>query len=262
MFKQIKIYNENRLTRQPFFKLLIAFLMANEDVNLRQIHRAFDAVEENLDRQLDKYIKAGLIIRQDRRYRLGGQIFGDDDIDWSALTSQPAQRNYFVQPFFVRADSHLAQRLDETYVYQELRNETNSVVLHLTSRFDCETDTLANYFFKISENLNLSPLEREVYQIMGDADPEYVLKYMTTFLLKFKNKKVVKKHPDIFVRVLEKYGYINASSENEFTTNIVFSEQEIPRVDFDDAEMFIKAQLTQQTNINNFISLDKATNLD
>lgn len=35
--------------------------------------------------------------------------------------------------------------------------------------------------------------------MIGDVDPEYALKYMTTFLLKFMRKEVVKSKSDIFV---------------------------------------------------------------
>ncbi|XOW23519.1 DUF1803 domain-containing protein [Lactococcus lactis] len=39
----IKIYNENRLTSQPFFKDLIEYLAQHDEVMLRQIHKDFAA---------------------------------------------------------------------------------------------------------------------------------------------------------------------------------------------------------------------------
>ncbi len=41
----IKIYNENRLTSQPFFKDLIEYLAQHDEVMLRQIHKDFADVK-------------------------------------------------------------------------------------------------------------------------------------------------------------------------------------------------------------------------
>lgn len=41
----IKIYNENRLTGQPFFKDLIEYLAQHNEVMLRQIHKDFADVK-------------------------------------------------------------------------------------------------------------------------------------------------------------------------------------------------------------------------
>jgi len=115
--------------------------------------------------------------------------------------------------------------------------------------------TLANYFDKVAKNLPLTPLEKEVYQMIGDVDPEYALKYMTTFLLKFMRKEVVKSKPDIFVNVLEKYKVIEKISEKEYKCLLKFSEQVIPEQKFTDAKSFIIAQIQQTKAIEPFISL-------
>ena len=91
--------------------------------------------------------------------------------------------------------------------------------------------------------------------MMGDVDPEYALKYMTTFLLKFMRKEVVKSKSDIFVNVLEKYKYIEKISEKEYKCLLKFSEQVIPEQKYADAKSFIIAQIQQTTAIEPFISL-------
>ena len=56
--------------------------------------------------------------------------------------------------------------------------------------------------------------QEKLYAILGDVNPEYALKYMTSFLLKFLKKEVVQqKRKDIFVDSLEVLGYIQKNNE-------------------------------------------------
>lgn len=253
----IKIYNENRLTRQPFFKLLVAYLEGKSEVTLRQIHKDFPEVK-NIDRQIDQFISAGLISRADRRYQLAFQVFSDGDFSLTDLSvaSQTLSvvKNKFSAPFFVDAESEIAQKLDQSWLVQTLTNSTNAIKLNFSSRYDLSTQTLANYFYKVEEELPLSAFEAEIYQIIGDVDPDYALKYMTTFLLKFMRKDIVKTKSDIFVQVLEKYGYVEKISEREYRCLLSFEEREIPEVEFERAYDFISAQIQQKNPLENFIS--------
>ncbi|QSE76495.1 DUF1803 domain-containing protein [Lactococcus taiwanensis] len=260
----IKVYNENRLTRQPFFKALIEYLAKHDEVMLRQIHKDFADVK-NIDRQIDSFIAAGLILRSDKRYSLGFHIFNDSEFDWETLKDKIAepQKNSYEAPIFVEKASQIEKLLAKSMLYQALPNQTNQVILNFMTSFSYKEDpqnteipqTLANYFDKVAKNLPLTPLEKEVYQMIGDVDPEYALKYMTTFLLKFMRKEVVKSKPDIFVNVLEKYKVIEKISEKEYKCLLKFSEQVIPDQKFTDAKSFIIAQIQQNKAIEPFISL-------
>ena len=64
----ITIINPTRLTRQPFFKDLINYLDQQNDVILRQIKAQFP--DQPVDKLMEEYIKAGLILRENKRYRL------------------------------------------------------------------------------------------------------------------------------------------------------------------------------------------------
>lgn len=260
----IKVYNENRLTRQPFFKALIEYLAKHDEVMLRQIHKDFADVK-NIDRQIDSFIAAGLILRSDKRYSLGFHIFNDSEFDWETLKDKitEPQKNSYEAPIFVEKASRIEKLLAQSMLYQALPNQTNQVILNFMTSFSYKEDpqnteipqTLANYFDKVAKNLPLTPLEKEVYQMIGDVDPEYALKYMTTFLLKFMRKEVVKSKPDIFVNVLEKYKVIKKISEKEYKCLLKFSEQVIPDQKFTDAKSFIIAQIQQNKAIEPFISL-------
>lgn len=250
----IRVFNENRLTCQPFFLKLINYLHVHEDVTLRQIHKVFEQ-EKNLDRQLDSFIAAGFVWREDKRYGNNFKVFTDADVDLASKTS-PVAINVYEEPFFVAAGSQVEQRLEQSIVQQKLENKTNSITLHFSSRYDLTTDSLFNYFYKVAHHLPLTILEQAVYQLMGDVDPEYALKYMTSFLLKFTRKEMVKARPDIFIRALEKYGYISAVGEREFTSNLAFDDTlQLEEIHYDSPQDFISAQIQQTKVLKNFISI-------
>ncbi|MEY8443457.1 DUF1803 domain-containing protein [Lactococcus ileimucosae] len=250
----IHVFNKNRLTRQPFFLKLINYLELHEDVTLRQIHKDFEEIK-NIDRQLDSFIAANFIWRSDKRYGNNFKVFRDDDFDLTLKPKPPAIYTY-KEPFFVEAGSQLERRLNQSIIQQSLKNQTNAICLHFSSQYDLTTDNLFNYFYKLANDLPLTVLEGEVYQIMGDVNPEYALKYMTSFLLKFTRKSIVKARPDIFIRVLEKYGYIEALGENTYKTHLKFDETvQFEEVRFNQAQDFIAAQIQQTKVLNNFISI-------
>ena len=264
----IKIYNENRLTRQPFFRNLLDFVSTHEatrSVTLRDIHRQFATAEMSdrlIDRQLEKILAAGLIKRSDKHYFVGLPVYDDENFP-SALTenSVTSHRNLiYEKPFFVSTDSHLATLLDASIMPQTLQNQTNSVIFHEFSSYDHKSSTLSNYFFKVRQNLPLSPLEQELYDLMGDVDPEYALKYMTTFLLKFADKEsdaVARSRADIFVTALVKLGYAQQIDATHYRCLLPIqpATKLIETVKLDDAAAFIQAQIAQTQPGQAFISL-------
>jgi hypothetical protein len=254
----IKIYNEKRLMRQSFFRELIHDLATEADISLRDIHQRFAHVE-NIDRQLDKYISAGWILRVDKRYQLGLPLFTDRDLPQEALSEtlpeDQVQMNLYDAPFLVRADSRLCQLLDTSSCQQHLINATNHIVLQESSRYDRSTATISNYFYKVAEQLPLSDFEQEIYELVGDVDPDYALKYMTSFLLKFTEKECVKSKPDIFVTLLEKYGFVSADGDDYRLITAISRFDEVPSVRFDAASAFILAQIRQRTLLPTIITL-------
>ena len=63
---------------------------------------------------------------------------------------------------------------------------------------------------------------------MGDVNPEYALKYMTSFLLKFlKKDQVQQKRRDIFVDSLEVLGYIRKNDEGKYELAVDFDRERL-----------------------------------
>ena len=191
----ITIINPTRLTRQPFFKDLINYLDQHDDVILRQIKAQFP--DQPVDKLMEEYIKAGFILRENKRYTLNLPFLESADlVDLD-------------QEVFVREDSAVYQELKARIFQTELRNSTNEAILVEETDFARNAQTLSNYFYKVKQ--------QELYDILGDVNPEYALKYMTSFLLKFLKKEVVQqKRKDIFVDSLEVLGYIRKNAEGKY----------------------------------------------
>ena len=69
---------------------------------LRQIHKDFADVK-NIDRQIDSFIAAGLILRSDKRYSLGFHVFNDSEFDWETLKdkiAEPQEKHLRISNFY------------------------------------------------------------------------------------------------------------------------------------------------------------------
>ena len=199
----ITIINPTRLTRQPFFKDLINYLDQHDDVILRQIKAQFP--DQPVDKLMEEYIKAGFILRENKRYTLNLPFLESADlVDLD-------------QEVFVREDSAVYQELKARIFQTELRNSTNEAILVEETDFARNAQTFSNYFYKVKHQYPLTEDQEKLYAILGDVNPEYALKYMTSFLLKFLKKEVVQqKRKDIFVDSLEVLGYIRKNAEGKY----------------------------------------------
>jgi len=199
----ITIINPTRLTRQPFFKDLINYLDQQDDVILRQIKAQFP--DQPVDKMMEEYIKAGLILRENKRYYLNLPFL--DSTDSLELD----------QEVFVREDSPIYQEILGKHFQTELRNQTNAAILVEETDFERKAQTLSNYFYKVAHQYPLTEEQEKLYAILGDVNPEYALKYMTTFLLKFlKKDEVQQKRRDIFVDSLVLLGYIVQNEDGKY----------------------------------------------
>lgn len=210
----IRIFNPSRLTRQPFFKDLINYLDQQDDVILRQIKAQFP--DQPVDKLMEEYIKAGFILRENKRYTLNLPFL------------ESADRVELDQEIFVREDSELYQELKAKVFQTELCNTTNGAILIEETDFARHAQTLSNYFYKVKHQYPLTEDQEKLYIILGDVNPEYALKYMTSFLLKFlKKEEVQQKRRDIFVDSLEILGYIRKNDEGKYKLAVDFDRERL-----------------------------------
>lgn len=210
----IQIFNPSRLTRQLFFIDLVDYLDQHDDVILREIKAQFPDV--SVDKLMEEYIKAGLILRENKHYSLNLPFLESTD----DLTLD--------QEIFIREDSPVYQGLLEKTFETELRNQTNAAILIEHTDFAREKMTLSNYFYKVKNQYPLTEKQLELYDILGDVNPEYALKYMTTFLLKFlKKDQLMQKRRDIFVDSLVVLGYIVQKEDGKYELAADFDKERL-----------------------------------
>lgn len=209
----IIIFNPDKLTRQTFFKDLVNFLYQTDDVTLRQIKAKFQEVPK-IDRLIEEYVQTGYIIRDNKRYTIGFELL--NSLENISLDSQ----------IFVDDESQIYAELKKLSSETRLDNETNDLVLVEKTSIARDELTLSNYFFKLAENLPMSKAQEVLFDLLGDVNPQYALKYMTTFLLKFARKdEVAQKRPDIFVEALEKLDYIRKNDQGKYQLNMTFDKE-------------------------------------
>lgn len=209
----IIIFNPDKLTRQTFFKDLVNFLYQTDDVTLRQIKAKFQEVPKN-DRLIEEYVQTGYIIRDNKRYTIGIELL--NSLENISLDSQ----------IFVDDESQIYTDLMKLTFETRLDNEANDLVLVEKTSIVRDELTLSNYFFKLAENLPMSKAQEVLFDLLGDVNPQYALKYMTTFLLKFARKdEVAQKRPDIFVEALEKLDYIRKNDQGKYQLNMIFDKE-------------------------------------
>lgn len=211
----INIFNPDKLTRQAFFQDLINFLYQTDDVTLRQIKANFPEVPK-IDRLIEEYVQAGYIIRDNKRYTIGFDLL--DSLENVSLDSQ----------LFVDDQSAIYEDLMALTFETRLTNEANDLVLVEKTSIARSELTLSNYFFKLADNLPMSKAQEPLYDLLGDINPQYALKYMTTFLLKFgRQDEVAQKRPDIFVETLEKLDYIRKNDQGKYELNMLFDKENL-----------------------------------
>lgn len=211
----IKILNPTRLTRQPLFEKLINYLDQHDDVILREIKREF-AGFPNLDRFMEECIKAGYIRRENKRYYQQVPLL------------EKLENLSLDQEVFIRDDSPIYQELLNLSFETQLANQTNAAILLEKTDFQRDKLTLSNYFYKMQRQYPLSEEQKPLYAILGDVNPEYALKYMTTFLLKYVRKdELLQKRRDIFVDSLVTLGYIRQNEAGKYELKASFDKERL-----------------------------------
>ena len=128
---------------------------------LRQIKAKFP--DQPVDKLMEEYIKAGLILRENKRYYLNLPFL------------ESTESLELDQEVFVRDDSPIYQEILEKDFQTELRNQTNAAILEEYTDFAREKMTLSNYFYKVKHQYPLNRRSAENSMLFGGCQPEYAL---------------------------------------------------------------------------------------
>lgn len=190
------VFHSDKLTRQPFFQDLINYLDQHDHVILREIKKAFPNVT-GIDKAIESYVQAGYIRRENKRYGINLPLVSSD------------QQLALDTMLFVDTCSAMYENILAVVFETQLTNQTNRVMIKEKTNITRDDLTLANYFYRLKRGEKPSAEQMDLYDLLGDVNQEYALKYMTTFLLKFTRKDfVMQKRPDIFVEALVTLGYL------------------------------------------------------
>lgn len=187
---------------------IVNYLYLNQPVTLRTIKGQFP-FQKNIDKLIEEFVKAGYIERFEKRYRLLISLVSDSSkIDLE-------------QHFFINDDSTCYLELLNRRFVTEISNSTNEVVIVEQTSITRDDLTISNYFYKLRKNLPLSEEQNRLYDLLGDVNPEYFLKHVTTFLLKYVRKEyALQKRRNIFVDALELLGYLVQVEEGRYLLNM------------------------------------------
>ncbi|HFS5242941.1 TPA: DUF1803 domain-containing protein [Streptococcus pyogenes] len=192
----ITVFHSDKLTRQPFFQDLINYLDQHDHVILREIKKAFPNVT-GIDKAIESYVQAGYIRRENKRYGINLPLVSSD------------QQLALDTMLFVDTCSAMYENILAVVFETQLTNQTNHVMIKEKTNITRDDLTLANYFYRLKRGEKPSAEQLDLYDLLGDVNQEYALKYMTTFLLKFTRKDLMmQKRPDIFVEALVTLGYL------------------------------------------------------
>ncbi|MDR1568732.1 MAG: DUF1803 domain-containing protein [Streptococcaceae bacterium] len=214
--------NNRKLRQDTLLKSLLAAL-AKEALTLRELKLRFKHIQK-LDRAIDSFIDLGLIKRENKRYFLAEAPIAKTvdatpivEIEVAAIEKTPHTAAFFYHyfdklqgslPDFCLLTCELADTIQKTYRLNQLKNANNAVVF-------CTLDDLAEsqhnlyHYFSHQDDENLNEIEQVMSQLIGDVNPDYALKYMTAFLLKLLDKKIVKyERKDIFIQALADFQLI------------------------------------------------------
>lgn len=120
----------------------------------------------------------------------------------------------------------LLEAQPKIYRLDQLNNQTNQVIFYFLNQLT-EAELNPFLYFRHQDEEKLSAKETEINQYLGDVNPEYALKYMTTFLLKFlKNVEVTQKRSDIFVSALTDFKIIEKVAQDNYRLKLPYLENE------------------------------------
>ena len=202
-------FNPNKLSNQPFFYGIAELSISLSVCNFERNSKNQFPLQKNIDKLIEEFVKVGYIERSEKRYRL-----------LISLVSDPSTIDLY-QHFFIESDSPSYQELLERRFVTEMTNSTNEVIIIEHTSITRNDLTISNYFYKLRKNLSLTEEQNRLYNLLGDLNPEYFLKHVTTFLLKFVRREyALQKRRNIFVDALELLGYLIQVEDGRYILNM------------------------------------------
>ncbi|XCY64265.1 hypothetical protein ABG812_02015 [Streptococcus iniae] len=87
---------------------------------------------------------------------------------------------------------------------------------------------MSNYFSRLTRGQAVSDEQKPLFDLLGDVNEAYAMKYLTTFLAKFLRKDIVmQKRPDIFCQALVLLGYIEEVESTKYKLTMALDKEKM-----------------------------------
>lgn len=219
------ISTQQKLQKDKFLQQLIEFLY-QVTPSLREIKAKFPDVPQ-IDRKIDIYIDEGIIYRENKRYYLFLKP-SQTEFPIAEIVNQEIELlkqhkpdivffyHYFNQLRLSQPEYLLVDKMPIIYQIEKLNCQKNGVSIYFLNDINGLSFNLFNYF-KHQFNEELSEKEESINQLIGDVNPEYALKHMTIFLLKFiSNINVTRTRKDVLIDAMAEFGMIQLKDGGEY----------------------------------------------
>ncbi|XCY68213.1 hypothetical protein ABG810_06645 [Streptococcus iniae] len=109
-----------------------------------------------------------------------------------------------------------------------LKNSTNDLLIFEKTDFQRRRLSLSNYFSRLTRGQAVSDEQKPLFDLLGDVNEAYAMKYLTTFLAKFLRKDIVmQKRPDIFCQALVLLGYIEEVESTKYKLTMALDKEKM-----------------------------------
>ncbi|MDR2833453.1 MAG: DUF1803 domain-containing protein [Streptococcaceae bacterium] len=252
-----------RLINNSLFEQLYTYIFAHEPVMLREIKQVISDVK--MERMLDTMIDLGIVARKDRRYSIlmkpqstwketkAIQVSIDkfSKESWTLGLFDYLQKHplTFKEALFVEKNSQLEEKMNAFPITQVMNAPNGLLYFYSFSDIAHIKNTIGNYFENVAHEKPLSSQQEKVYDLLGDASPDYTLKTYGIWLLKFLDKPIIKsKRSDIFLQSLVELEYLKPLENDEYSLQVPFlqtNEQSLNVVSYLESIIKTKDDLLQ-----------------
>ncbi|OJG93703.1 hypothetical protein RV17_GL001345 [Enterococcus thailandicus] len=242
-----KVYQ--KLVADPLFSPVITYLNEQpEPVILRELKKVFP--QRKFEHFLDQLIEAGLILREERRYKLNFPIFTENEASYQEIIANQVQRlseqlskfSQVEQQFIVGETlwSTCFEEDNQAFYGYEGEGETTRktiagnedyqfVSISTTENFPV---TLANYFFVQKNKPTQFPNFFSLATLLGDVNESYYFDQVEVIIERVRLNKFKNRRPNIFLESLIQTKTIQAEPTFELLLPVLESKKELTAIQF------------------------------
>jgi len=225
-----------KFLKEPLGFKIISFIKNNDSVILREIKKEFaeDNSKVSIEKVLEEALNFGLVKRGKRRYTVETvQDIKSSEIIEAKLLKLRREYKEFPSILFYALISDKLKNISNSPVIVEDGNFLKDLFYVTRCNFGSggffyyfvyqpfqDKFSLPLYFEHVADEQELTNFEKEIYDLLGDVNVEYVFKQFNLILLKFLDKpKIFYERHNIFLMTLVKINLLTSLGNNQYQIN-------------------------------------------